>query len=126
MIRSGGGAPPASFAKVGSKSIVVATSPDIVPVGIRPGQRMMQGTRNPPSQVLALPPRRGWLLRAAPPLSDRKITKRAIVYAKLLDGFQDLTCRPIDLFDNVAIDPVGALATKGFACTERVVRHGVR
>jgi hypothetical protein len=44
---------------VGNTSIVVAGSRRIEPAGICPGQRMMQGTRWPPSKVVPLPSRNG-------------------------------------------------------------------
>ena len=37
---------------------------------MRPGQRMMQGTRSPPSSVLALMPRQGALLPPSVPLRE--------------------------------------------------------
>ena len=44
---------------VGSRSIVMSIASDVVPAGILPGQRMMQGTRTPPSQHVPLPSRSG-------------------------------------------------------------------
>ena len=54
----------ASFASVGSRSMVAAHSRQTVPAGILPGQRAMKGTRSPPSQSVLLAPRSG----ALPPL----------------------------------------------------------
>ena len=45
MIRSPGGAPPASFANVGRRSMLVTSSFETLPAGIFAGQRAMQGTR---------------------------------------------------------------------------------
>ncbi len=44
---------------VGSRSIVIAGCAPDAPAGIRPGQRAMNGTRTPPSNVVPLPSRNG-------------------------------------------------------------------
>ena len=49
MTRSPGGCVPASRAKVGKRSMVAATWSVVRPAGIFPGQRMIVGTRMPPS-----------------------------------------------------------------------------
>ena len=58
ILCSGSGAP-ASFARVGKMSMVMAGSRQTLPGGILPGQRMMHGSRTPPSQMVALPSRNG-------------------------------------------------------------------
>ena len=58
MTRPSGGATPAAARAVANRSIVTAGSWLTVPAGTRPGQRTMQGTRKPPSQVVPFIPRR--------------------------------------------------------------------
>ena len=59
MIRSWGSGSPTSLVKVGRMSIVVAISRHTEPEGIRPGHRIIQGIRIPPSNVVPLPSLRG-------------------------------------------------------------------
>ena len=49
IIRSLGTSAPVRCARVGRMSIVAATSEQTRPAGMRPGQRIMHGTRIPPS-----------------------------------------------------------------------------
>jgi len=68
---------PASLAKVGMRSIVQDNLLQVLPAGIFPGHRMMQGMRMPPSVVLPFQPERGRLLPPhllAAPLSEVKTT----------------------------------------------------
>ena len=58
-VRSAGGSAPAMAMNVGRRSIVVAISAVSAPAGMRPGPHITVGTRMPPSQVVALAPRRG-------------------------------------------------------------------
>ena len=58
---------PVRAAIVGSMSIVIRKVSHVVPVGIFPGQRMMHGTRTPPSQLVPLPSRNGPALPACSP-----------------------------------------------------------
>ena len=50
---------PVICAIVGRMSIVIAGSEQTVEGGIFSGQRIMQGTRTPPSHAVALPSRKG-------------------------------------------------------------------
>ena len=50
---------PISFARVGSKSMLIARSSLTRPAGMWPGQRAMNGTRVPPSHAVVLPSRSG-------------------------------------------------------------------
>ena len=58
-IGHGGSGAPVIAAMVGSRSIVVTTSFEMVLLVMRSGQRMMPGTRCPPSNVVHLPSRSG-------------------------------------------------------------------
>ena len=56
--------------RVGKRSIERVTASQVVPAGMWPGQRMMQGTRCPPSHVVALVPRQGALLPPSSPFRE--------------------------------------------------------
>ena len=81
MTRPSVRAAPASSAKVGSTSIVAATSAHSRPAGTLPGHRAMHGTRIPPSNVVNFPSRRGPAeppalpLESQGPLSEVKTTR---------------------------------------------------
>ena len=49
-------------ANVGRKSVLWITVSLVLAAGIFPGQEITQGTRVPPSYIVALPPRKGALL----------------------------------------------------------------
>src|SRR4051812_22540287 len=71
ILRSPGTCPPASLMNVGRMSISLVTASHDPPAGTFPGQSAIVGSRIPPSQVLALNPRRGALLaERVPPLSE--------------------------------------------------------
>ena len=77
MILSTGGFVPASFANVGSRSIVIANSSQLVPAGIFPGHRITHGSRIPPSMVEPFQPDNGPFDPPGPraaPLSDVNTT----------------------------------------------------
>ena len=74
-IRSFGSSAPKTLAKVGSTSMLPAIRSHVVPAGIRPGQRMIQGSRTPPSRLVPLLPENGGAGRPAGPLSEVKITR---------------------------------------------------
>jgi len=63
-----------TLAKVGSTSMLPAMRSHVVPAGIRPGQRIRQGSRTPPSRFVALLPENGGAGRRSGPLSEVKIT----------------------------------------------------
>ena len=102
---------PASFASVGSRSIVIAGSAPTAPLGMRPGQRAMNGTRTPPSNDVPLPSRNGpgdpaWLpYDSHGPLSEVKMTSVLSSRFARFDGIEDLPDRPVDLRDHVAVQP---------------------
>src|SRR3546814_10127741 len=77
--RSSGSDASQTAARVGKRSIAVASSEVVPPAATRPGQRAMQGTLIPPSQVVPLVPRSGELLPppspAREPLSLVKTTR---------------------------------------------------
>lgn len=50
---------PVMAARVGRMSMVMRGSVQVVPAGMCPGQRMMQGTRVPPSKLVPFPSRSG-------------------------------------------------------------------
>ena len=75
MTRSEGTSAPASFAKVGRRSMAVISSGFSFPAGILPGQRMTVGSRMPPSKVLPLRPLSGPAVPMAGPLSEKNITR---------------------------------------------------
>ena len=55
----GGSSAAINSATVGSTSIVITGSRQTLPASIIPGQRMMHGTRTPPSNVVPFPSRSG-------------------------------------------------------------------
>ena len=59
ITRSVGTSAPASFVKVGSRSIAVMSSAFSFPAGMLPGQRTTVASRMPPSKVLPFLPRSG-------------------------------------------------------------------
>src|SRR5688500_14417974 len=70
---------PAAASSVGSTSVCENISLDTVPALITPGQRIAQGTRQPPSQLVSFSPRNGvqppsGQLRHSAPLSVEYIT----------------------------------------------------
>lgn len=82
MFRSEGSSASDAAMIVGSRSIMLAMSLSSCFAGILLGQRMIAGTRTPPSQLEYFPPRSGSALApflsvswpSGGPLSDRKIT----------------------------------------------------
>ena len=87
-----------------------ATSLQTEPAGILPGQRMMVGTRMPPSHVLNFAPRSGsaeppwWRsLRCHGPLSLVKMTTVLSSTPVSLSRFQNLADRVINLFDRADV-----------------------
>ncbi len=96
--------------------MVEAISRHTHPARMRPGQRMMQGTRTPPSHSVPLPSRSGpaepaWFPKLSQgPLSLVKITNVFAVEAGSFQGFEDSPHRPVDLHDDVAVQALPAPA----------------
>src|SRR6476620_7173854 len=75
---------PAAAASVGSMSVWEKTSLETVPALLTPGQRIAQGTRQPPSQLVSFSPRNGVVppsgqLITSAPLSVEYITMVSLV-----------------------------------------------
>ena len=134
IMRSAGTAAPASFAIVGSRSIVIAGSAHVAARrGSCPGQRMMHGTRTPPSNVrplaLAQRPGRAGVVAVAAATGRCRTVKMTSVFSSrpcFFEPVEDLPDRPVDLHDHVAVQPARALALELVRHEQRHVRHRVR
>ena len=86
------------------------------PAGICPGQRMMHGTRTPPSNVVSLPSRNGVGAAGVVAVGEERAVvgdeddQRVVVQAVLLQRREHLADGPVEFFDHVAVEPARGLA----------------
>ena len=106
---------PTRSAKVANRSLRLTRSPETVPALIFPGQRTMNGTRWPPSQISLLNPRKSIedlcpLAPFWPPLS--LVTMRSVLSAMplALEMGVDFSDRPVEQGHKVAARTFPALA----------------
>jgi hypothetical protein len=90
---------------------------DSVPAGILPGQRIMQGSRVPPSQLVPLPSPRAIVGGEDHP----GIFFETVAFERV----HDLADGPIDFFDDIAVKAPLGFAAEFVAHVQRDVRHVV-